>query len=619
LNDFPNIRSTAAGGAKPFEIFGITQKSDTARHLPMTFNKIFYKGQLELNPKLKQELIDYIDYINLDKTGTGGKAVGIAQANALEHNRYYTKGVKEILNGLVSQQKKPVISSIVGEKKWNAFAKKTAGNFSTGYTDKIKYLEKLAGYEPGTHTNQMRRLRDGANKMFGFDKSFQLQIKGVKKVKDWLPSYDHLVNISFAAQSKNPVIAKTALDNISIVPAGDNLWVKGFGFDVNSDKWFNSKVYEYENALPGEKLSKLEELKNMSKDMGIKIKVEGGKVIPSPIEDLAKKPLTKKMESYASDLLKKNPNIINDPDFQLLPEDFREMIIKYKRGDPDFLGKFKPKLEELEKLIKTAKTAKGPGKLKALGTLITLGGAGFVTALGFNPKEVKSAEAEASETGVVDKAASWPIEHPWLTGGAATGASKLTKADPLKYFRKVPRKILSSFGTPTGALAAWPLAAMGVEKMTGEETPAFDIKSTGDRIGAEAELALAPTLVKWTDKLTKPIKNPAVRAKVTQLLNLGMKPAMAMKVARVASPIGIGSLIVEASVKSAKDTMAAAKQIDAIQDQDLQQQEYDNLIRNIVGHAGGGMVGIRKPSALPPTGGPMSQGLRSLYINDRDY
>ena len=36
-------------------------------------------------------------------------------------------------------------------------------------------------------------------------------------------------------------------------------------------------------------------------------------------------------------------------------------------------------------------------------------------------------------------------------------------------------------------------------------------------------------------------------------------------------------------------------------------------------YAGGGMVGIRRPSALPPTGGPMSQGLRSLYINDKDY
>ena len=31
--------------------------------------------------------------------------------------------------------------------------------------------------------------------------------------------------------------------------------------------------------------------------------------------------------------------------------------------------------------------------------------------------------------------------------------------------------------------------------------------------------------------------------------------------------------------------------------------------------AGGGMVGIRKPNAIAPTGGPMSQGLRSLYNN----
>ena len=35
--------------------------------------------------------------------------------------------------------------------------------------------------------------------------------------------------------------------------------------------------------------------------------------------------------------------------------------------------------------------------------------------------------------------------------------------------------------------------------------------------------------------------------------------------------------------------------------------------------AGGGMVGIRKPSAIAPTGGPMSQGLRSLYNNVRKW
>ena len=38
-----------------------------------------------------------------------------------------------------------------------------------------------------------------------------------------------------------------------------------------------------------------------------------------------------------------------------------------------------------------------------------------------------------------------------------------------------------------------------------------------------------------------------------------------------------------------------------------------------VPYAGGGMVGIRKPNAIAPTGGPMSQGLRSLYIDDKDY
>ena len=38
-----------------------------------------------------------------------------------------------------------------------------------------------------------------------------------------------------------------------------------------------------------------------------------------------------------------------------------------------------------------------------------------------------------------------------------------------------------------------------------------------------------------------------------------------------------------------------------------------------VGYMGGGITGIRKPNAIAPTGGPMSQGLRSLYINDRDY
>jgi len=37
------------------------------------------------------------------------------------------------------------------------------------------------------------------------------------------------------------------------------------------------------------------------------------------------------------------------------------------------------------------------------------------------------------------------------------------------------------------------------------------------------------------------------------------------------------------------------------------------------GYMGGGIAGIRRPNAVAPDSGPMDQGLRSLYINDKDY
>ena len=85
---------------------------------------------------------------------------------------------------------------------------------------------------------------------------------------------------------------------------------------------------------------------------------------------------------------------------------------------------------------------------------------------------------------------------------------------------------------------------------------------------------------------------------IQRLLNLFLKTPTALKYARIASPIGIMGMAVEGIVKGAKDTMAAAKQIDAIQDENLQQQEYDNLIRNIVGYAKGGRAGFNSGSKL---------------------
>ena len=64
------------------------------------------------------------------------------------------------------------------------------------------------------------------------------------------------------------------------------------------------------------------------------------------------------------------------------------------------------------------------------------------------------------------------------------------------------------------------------------------------------------------------------------------------------------------TAKRKKDAFDALRNAGIIADRNWQSQ---------VSYAGGGMVGIRKPNAIAPTGGPMSQGLRSLYINDKDY
>jgi hypothetical protein len=69
----------------------------------------------------------------------------------------------------------------------------------------------------------------------------------------------------------------------------------------------------------------------------------------------------------------------------------------------------------------------------------------------------------------------------------------------------------------------------------------------------------------------------------------------------------------------AEATTAKIEADKAARKEDYKIEPIFNFFKTLPRMAGGGMVGIRKPNAIAPTGGPMSQGLRSLYINDRDY
>ena len=105
---------------------------------------------------------------------------------------------------------------------------------------------------------------------------------------------------------------------------------------------------------------------------------------------------------------------------------------------------------------------------------------------------------------------------------AFKGQEGFIDADLLKDAGKFGKYTLQVAGTPLGVVGL--TAGLGV-----------DPTSSIDRSALAAEAALAPALVKGTDAVTK-------NAALKKLLNLGMSPKMAMRAARIASPLGIASL-----------------------------------------------------------------------------
>jgi len=69
-----------------------------------------------------------------------------------------------------------------------------------------------------------------------------------------------------------------------------------------------------------------------------------------------------------------------------------------------------------------------------------------------------------------------------------------------------------------------------------------DPRESLDRVGLGVEAAMAKPLVSGATSVTDKIKNPMLRKIAERAALAGMSPAMAMKVARVASPLGIASL-----------------------------------------------------------------------------
>ena len=221
-----------------------------------------------------------------------------------------------------------------------------------------------------------------------------------------------------------------------------------------------------------------------------------------------------------------------------------------KTGDIKFTNIDKPVTKKTDLVSSLADSLKKEGKIsetkiKQLQNLVSKGGAkgkAAARALSIIAAGVGGYKMEdiLKGTGLMDKeyeltasAGDAPIVEKGLSTGekAAIGAGAAGTLGT-----KTGRNILSKFFNvglgPTGILAL----------NTALKT---DPRESLDRVGLGIEAAMAKPLVSGATSVTDKIKNPMLRKIAEKAALAGMSPAMAMKVARVASPLGIASLAAE--------------------------------------------------------------------------
>jgi hypothetical protein len=193
-----------------------------------------------------------------------------------------------------------------------------------------------------------------------------------------------------------------------------------------------------------------------------------------------------------------------------------------------------------------------------------------------------------------------------------------TKSEPLKNVvsslqkRKgergsIDRQLLADVGKFAGRAAqAGFLTPTGVAAST-LGLGGLDLTSPVGRIVLGAELAGAPELVKASIGATKGIKNRALQKGIQQFLNLGLPTRLALKAARVASPLGIALTTGEGLYQAGKFAKKRMDELQAMSPEQRQALRARQAAFAFEGAREGGIIG--KKSGPPPVSGPTPHGL----------
>jgi len=336
---------------------------------------------------------------------------------------------------------------------------------------------------------------------------------------------EHLGGISRAANIGDP----QALTKITAMDPYVNRVLKGSNLDkkvstqINLAKETGNKKYlNIANDL----------IKQGEKDFGLKLtkyKFENNKIVPVHPKVSMDDPIVKKVERAIKSFIATGRD--KTKEFKLLPEDLKQSIQLFKENNLPKARKF------LNQAIKTGGVASVAG----------------IAGLGLLETQAEAAGEETKTGSILPEAAA---------------ASSLAFKPVREGAKKFGKYALQVAGTPLGATGL--IAGFGV-----------DPTQTLDRVGIEAELALAPELVKQSAKFS-----PAVQ----RILNFGLSPAMAARAARIASPIGIASLGGEALYKYGKFVKDELNRIEQMSPQEREAYNIEQQEQMNVAAADGGLI-----------------------------
>ena len=453
-NGFPAVSTKRA--VNTFNVFGYEMPGGTktdmiANSQRNLYSKIFYTNILKNNPDLNKKLNFYFDYITADKRGTNASSLSQKVTDIMK--KANVTDVKDLLNKDVMY----LLSSDsgMGDKARYEFFKNNFGKKYSDYRHKVDVMH-------GDYVKNVRILKD----KFGINVKSQLNkennaLRKIFDVKD-LPkemrySGDHLFGVAQAAKSNNKKFAMEAINNLVGMTREQNK-ILGLGEFERTRK---SLINQINTAKVGNKTKLLTELNSL---------------MANTYQDF----FGKKQSYYALDkgkvAISKNFVPLNQGERFA---HFFKKINKTKEG----AAAIKAQHGSLNNLLKKVKNVKGPGRLKALQYLVSLGGAGFAASIGFSPTEVQAAEAEAGETGAVaEKSISSLLFDSGLSakdrakifgtgviGDVLVNKSKLSKA----FFKGLP-----FLWTPGGEVAG----AL-IHKLTSGKEPALEDFAEGLKAG----------------------------------------------------------------------------------------------------------------------------------------